>query len=644
MENRFAVKDFVFVMLLLTIIVVLVVEMVQKDRQWESIQNNHKTLTEQTKDLTAIRKDLRKLTQGGVVVANPKNGGTNGNGSDNGHANSNASVDNPDEAGKQDVFYRLNKTIEENDDYARGDWFIDNFSAVPPKLNELTAQDTYSRVIYCRVLESLGETHIGTAKVVPLLAESWQHGEDGLSTVIKLRKTVTFSTGEAFTADDVVYTHSLIMNPKISDGRTRAYYRTIEKVEKIDDFTVRFVYNVVHYENFLRAASIKMHSKAFLSQFTDEEIAEHPAMLVGTGPYKLPDALKYTPGDPIVMLRNERYWGTPGPWDRMIYNVIQNESTEQIAFQNGELDIFVPTPEQHVKMLEKEDLLAKKNYRVYEHVRTGYTYIAWNQKRKTNESKAAEPTLFADKRVRQALAMMIDRQRMIDDIFLGYANIATGPFHHMGKQYNNEVKAWPYDPKKAIALLKEVGFTVDAQGRILQPDGKQFAIELSYPSGSEFFESIVSSLKANFERAGIHLKQNALRWSVLMDKLDKQDFDAISLGWGAGGTEGDIEQMFHTRNIKEGDNRNSYSNPKLDKLIEKAHVTLDEGERMKIWKTCHGILREDQPYLFLFRPKVRLWSDKRIKNIKPIDVFGVNYVSTWSVPLEWYVPKEQQKH
>ena len=101
--------------------------------------------------------------------------------------------------------------------------------------------------------------------------------------------------------------------------------------------------------------------------------------------------------------------------------------------------------------------------------------------------------------------------------------------------------------------------------------------------------------------------------------------------------------MFHTRNIKEGDNRNAYSNPELDKLIEQAHVTLDTKRRMEIWKKCHAILHEDQPYTFMLRSKVRLWADERFANIKPVPALGINRVTTWPTPIEWYIPKEKQK-
>lgn len=669
MENRFGFKELVISTLLLALIVLVIVAMVMFDRQWERIARINTQLNDQARVQSRVESWLERIaTNTQVAAALPEEmakanvllmelAKSNVDGAElakqlaalqqrlaeiEARRAANGSTFNGDPFAHTatptgDIFRRQKEAMEKNEDYARGDWFVDNLGAPPPKLNELTAHDVYSRVIYSRVMESLAEYDIGKVKVVPLLAESWQTAEDGLSTTFKLRKNVTFSNGEPLTADDVVHTYRLTMNENVTEGHTREYYRYIIDCEKIDDHTVTFRYGEVHYENFLRAAGIKIHSKRFLSNYTDSQIKEHLALLLGTGPYRLADATKYTPGEPIVIVRNERYWGVPGPWDRMVFNVIEKESTEQIAFQNGELDVYAPLPEQHYQMLNDPALVARTQHYVYEHVRTGYTYIGWNQKRKDR------PTWFADKRVRQAMTMLIDRERMVDEIWLGFASVASGPFHHLGPQHNPAIKPWPYDRDRAVALLKEAGFTLGANDRVIAPDGTPFDVELTYSAGSEFVHRIALSLKDNFARGGVNLKLDPVKWPVMLEKLNNKDFDAITLGWGAGGIEGDIEQMFHTRTIKEGDNRNAYSNPQLDALIDQAHRTLDEDERMKIWRQCHAILHEDQPYTFMFRGKVRLWADQRLKNIQRIPVFGVNYVSTWSVPLEWYVPLDKQK-
>jgi peptide/nickel transport system substrate-binding protein len=233
--------------------------------------------------------------------------------------------------------------------------------------------------------------------------------------------------------------------------------------------------------------------------------------------------------------------------------------------------------------------------------------------------------------------MLLDRQHLIDQVMLGYAVQATGPFNPLSKQYNPEVKPLPYDVNGAIALLKEAGFEDrNGDGVIESADGARFEFKLTYPSGSNNYEKMVLFMKDAYARAGIVLIPDPLDWSVLVERLNKKNFEAVSLGWTAG-IESDIFQMFHSsQTIEEGDNFMNYRSERLDKAVEQARRTVDEDKRMPLWREAHRIIHEDQPYTFLFFPKSLMFLDARIKNVQQIRL-GLNPRS------EWYVPKAQQR-
>jgi peptide/nickel transport system substrate-binding protein len=215
--------------------------------------------------------------------------------------------------------------------------------------------------------------------------------------------------------------------------------------------------------------------------------------------------------------------------------------------------------------------------------------------------------------------------------------MSTGPFNPLSKQFNSDISPWPFDADRARALLKEAGFEDrDKDGVIESPDGVPFDFKLTYPGGNANYEKMVLSLKDSFARAGIVLRPDPLDWAVLVERLNKKNFDAISLGWSAG-IETDIYQMFHSsQSMNEGDNFTSYKSDELDATITEARRTLNEDNRMTLWRKAHSILHEDQPYTFLSFGKSLLFVDRRFQNVE-LTKLGLN------PRVEWFVPSGEQR-
>lgn len=625
MGNRFGFKDVVVLLMLAVLVVLAWLKMVQDDRQWGRFNQIQSSVDQQTRDIAELQRSLRHLQVAPPTPATPTTHSASADPA-TGH--------DPHVSAPPDTVFRRLEAAQKLPDYARGDMIVESFAAVPPTLNPLIAQDIYGVIVQAKIIESLGTKDYDTLKVVPLLARSWKIAPDGLSAVVQLRDGVKFSDGEPFTADDVVFSYNVQMDPEVTDGREREYLKWVAGVQKLGPLTVKVTLKKF-YEAFDRAMEMPILPEHLYKGLSKSEIRQSVALCMGTGPYRLQDPRKYSPGEPIVLVRNERYWGEPGPWGRVVYRVIEKESTEMVAFRNREIDFMSPVPEQHLQMLKDANLTATKQHIEYDSARLGYSYIGWNERRN------GKPTIFADRRVRQAMTMLIDRERLLKELYHGLGTVATGPFSKLSDQYDPSVKEWPYDPARAVTLLKEAGFTRDSAGVLHTPDGKAFEPELTYPAGSDFVEKVVIFIRDNLAKAGINLRLRAQKWPLLVASLNNRDYDAITLRW-SGGLETDIEQMFATRSIKDGDNTNSYSNPALDKLIDEAHVTLDRDARMKLWQACHRILHDDQPYTFLMRSYAIGWFDKRIHNIQKLPKIGLNSVSIWPNPVEWYVPKAEQ--
>ncbi|MCX5660761.1 MAG: peptide-binding protein [Planctomycetota bacterium] len=621
MENRFGFRDLVICVLLVCMMATVWIAMLQLDDHKRALNLITTVLKEQTGDLAKIR---RAVEEGGSISVAPHPASTQASSGD---------VAGGGWQGRDlDPFARI-KLAQKMPGYAVGDNFISSFGVLPDRLTPLVSQDAYAGLIQDYVLESLAGRDPETLAWVPQLAKAWTVSADGLRFEFILRKGVVFSDGEPLTVDDVVWTFKWMMNQEVEAPRARAYYEKVASVEKAGDDRVVFTFREPYFQAFELAAGMQVLPQHFYSKYTPKQFNEAIGLLMGSGAYRLPDPKnwQHEPGKPVELVRNERYWGERAPFDRMIFRILENEAARLTTFRNGDMDSLGPTPEQYRSLLQDKELLARTQHFEFDDPAAGYTYIGWNQKRN------GKPTFFADKRVRRAMTMMIDREGIAQQIMLGYANVASSPFSRLTKQSDPNIKPWPYDIAAAQKLLKEAGFEDrDGDGILDSPDGKPLRFKLVYPSSSDVYKRAVLFIKDSCARAGVAVDPAPTEWNVLIQKLQQRDFDAISLAW-SGGIETDPYQIFHSSQIAgTGDNAISYSNPELDALMDKARATVDEAQRMPLWHRAHQIFHEDQPYTFLLTRTSLSFVDQRIKNITRVTT-GLN------PRLEWYVPTDQWK-
>jgi peptide/nickel transport system substrate-binding protein len=641
MENRFGIKDFFLFLLLGAIIVLVVVALFEVDRQWQPIAD----LQASVKKQDAALRDIKDQLSSGIALAVP--GGVAAHGSSTSQPTTGPADSDP--------FARI-LAAQKLPDYANGGVLVDAFSTRVSKLTPMLSTDAYASIVQSYVLESLATRDPDTLEWSPLLSTGWQiedHSKeyaqavdalkkagkndeqiakdpsvpDAIQIKFKMRPGVRFSDGVPLTADDVVFTYRFTMDPKINSPRDKAYLQRITKLEKTAPDEVTFTYHEPYFQAFELAAGFTVLPEHFYGRFTPEQFNQSVGYLMGSGPYRLPDPTGWKPGTLIQVVRNENYWGVKPAFDRMIWQEISNDAAHLAAFRNGDIDLFGASPEQYKEMIADPGLIQRTQHYEYQNPIGGYRYVAWNEKRN------GQPTVFADKRVRQAMAMLIDRQRLIQEIMLGYAVPATGPFNPLSKQSNPDVKAWPHDVVQAQALLREAGYEDRNNDHVIEDkNGVPFRFKLTYPSGSVNYEKMVLFLKDSYARAGIILEPDPLDWSVVLERLNHKNFDAVTLGWTAG-IETDIYQMFDSSQAgADGDNFMSYANPELDRIIHTARATVDEEARMTLWRRAHQILHEDQPYMFLFFPKNLVFLSVRIHNVQKVKL-GLNPRVEWFIPL-----------
>tara|TARA_R100000654_G_scaffold2948_3_gene10559 strand:+ start:246 stop:2126 length:1881 start_codon:yes stop_codon:yes gene_type:complete len=603
-------------------VVMFLLLMVQIDRQWTKMDEMTRIMEEQAKDIRSTRGLLRNLEQAMRTAdfSSPSN------------------INNAEKSASNqtDAFERAREAAEQ-EDYAQGDWLMMAFGSNIRTLTPLVSADAYSSEVQQYVLESLLVRNPDTLEWNGLLAEDWSTSADGLTITFALRRDITFSDGEPLTAKDVEFTFDFIMNEAIAAPRSRAYLSRMERVTALDDYNVEFVFKEPYFNSLQLAGSLQIMPEHFYGRFLDDPqtFNESRGLLLGSGPFRLANPEGWSPDAGVVeLVRNPRYWGpVSASFDRIVWRIIENDSARLTTFRNGDIDVYSARPREYQTLLDDKDITERSQNFEYMSPTAGYSFIAWNQER------GGEKTIFADKRVRMAMSMLTDVDRVLEEIFLGYGQPAASPFMPGSAQHDQANEAIGYNIEKARELLLEAGFQDSNNDGVLEtPDGENFEFSLTYFQDSDDTRRMVLFLRDLYARSGIIMKPNPTEWSVMVENIQQKNFDAITLAWTSG-IEIDIYQMFHSsQTVEGGDNFINYRNPELDAIIDAARGEVNEEKRMNLWHQAEKILVQDQPYTFLFRRNTMAFIDRRIHNLEKT-ALGLNLMT---VPVEIYVPAELQ--
>ena len=433
--------------------------------------------------------------------------------------------------------------------------------------------------------------------------------------IFNLRPNVKFHDGSAFDADDVRFTYEAIMNPKNLSPRV-SDYEPVKSVEVLDPLKVRIVYKRLYSpaistwgmgilpEHLLNAQALKKEARALgkdpeAFSMRESRFNRHP---VGCGPFTFQE----WKSDQFISLNAfEAYWEGAPNYKRYVMRIIPDLLTQEMEFYAGTLDAYNVQPHQ-VKRLKDDP-----RFQSFSGTSLGYTYIGYNMLRPP----------FDDVRVRKALGLAIDVNKIIDYVLYGQGEVITGPFVKQTDYYDHKIPPLPYDPEGALKLLAEAGFKRNKEGW-LERDGKPFQFTLITNSGNDIRKAVLTIAQNAWRQIGIDVRTDLLEWSVFIrERVDKKDFDALVLGWQMG-INPDLYQIWHSSQTHPYQlNFVSFKNKRADELIIKIRREYNHAKQVAYCHALHKIIAREQPYTFLFVGKWTAVLDKRVV-IKDIDADG----------------------
>ncbi|QVL45476.1 MAG: peptide-binding protein [Methylophilaceae bacterium] len=503
-----------------------------------------------------------------------------------------------------------------------GGSMISAMAAEPSGLIFMVAGESASAAIAANIFNSL-LSYDDNLDIKGDLADSWAISDNQKTITFKLKPDLKWADGAPLTSADVLFTWETVTNentrsPYASD------YQLVTHAEAPDATTFKVTYGQVYAPALDSWASLHILPKHLL-QDQDIRTTAFARQPVGSHYYQLS---QWNHGENLKLSRNPNSVLGQAAIDQLVTRIIPDNSAQFLELMADNIDSMGLDPIKYSRIIPARPAL-KKNLNLYKELGNSYTYLGFNLKHKP----------FDDIRVRQAINYAIDKQEIIDGVYLGLGINIASPYKPGTRWSNPQLTPYAYNPEQARTLLKEAGYYLNANG-ILERDGKPFSFEIITNQNKEREKSAVI-IQRRLREVGIDVKIRAIEWASFISRfINTGDFDAVILGWGLG-LDPDQYNIWHSSQQAPGQfNFIGYNNPAIDALLEQGRTEINPDKRQTIYHAFAKQLLADSPIVYLSAGYGLSAIHKRVQGIaNPIPPAGVGYDSQ-----KWYIPKPYRRN
>ncbi|WP_028768233.1 ABC transporter substrate-binding protein [Shewanella fidelis] len=485
----------------------------------------------------------------------------------------------------------------------------------PQLVTSGTTIDATSQQLY----DSLIDYDPVSGEFVAALASSWQASADGLSYRFKLRPNVQFHHTDWFTpsrpfnADDVIFSFNRIIdseNPYHGISQTGypffqsiGFTEQVTSIEKIANDEVIFHLkqsNASFLANLATGFSVilsKEYADHLLAVGKPEQLDRMP---VGTGPFKL---VNYVKNEFIRYHRNDDFWRTLPEFEQLVFNITPQSSARLTKLITGDCSVSALPKAGELPVIKQHPNLEVDT-------QLGFNVAFWA----FNTQKAP----FDDVRVRQALAYAVDKQNILRAVYQETAIKANGILPPQSWAYHYNKSSYQYNPEKSRALLADAGIddlTIDIWAmpvaRIYNPNALKTA-EL---------------IQADLANIGVNVNIITYDWSVFNQKLNRNDYDSVLIGWNADNSDPDnfFSPIMSCASRESSSNRAQWCSAEMDEILAKAKATTIESERKALYQQAEALFNEHVPMMTFAHATQLTFKSKAVKQTQLTPFGGISF-------------------
>lgn len=522
----------------------------------------------------------------------------------------------------------------------------------PRTLNPYVGSEAEFAPIRYHIWQTLIHYDFKTLELVPVLAKARPTikvlPDSSMTLDFELREEAKWDDGTPITAKDVEFSIKTMMCPLVANPQVKPYFEFITGMS-IDPSNAR-KFSIHCARPYFRAESslpdlwilpaqtydssgvlAKFPLEMFVDKAKAATLEANPdiqrfaeafngpkfqsEVLGGSGPYRF---VKWETNQQLVFERKKDWWGAElekeNHWfmaypDEIVYQIVLEAPSGIAGLKNGQLDAMRTIPARDfVEDLQKNEEF-KKKFNLFSPGNFQYGGIGINMR---------NPKL-SDLRVRQALASLVDKDRIINTAFYGMANKVSVPLSpSITKLYNSDVQGFPLDVEKAKQLLKEAGWA-DADGdgvveKVLNGKKTMLRLDLIVVENSAASVAVSEVFQNDCKKAGIEINLVKIASSLLLERIRKHDFELYSGAWNTDPDGSDPKQIWHTESYNGGSNYFGFGDADSDRLIMAIRTETDPNKVISMSKTLQARIAADIPMIFIFNTKDRIAISNQFKD------------------------------
>jgi peptide/nickel transport system substrate-binding protein len=504
-------------------------------------------------------------------------------------------------------------------------------AAEPSNLLPVLPNTTQGQSIYAQLFDRLAEigpelNTVGDRGFRPRLAERWAWAPDSLSVRFALAPGARWHDGRPVTARDVAFSFRLATDPRAASP-VAPLLANVDSVTAPDSATAVVWFARRSPQQFFDAVyHLYVLPEHRLRDVAPDRLAASPFARepVGSGRFRFG---RWERGQRLELDAVGDHWRGRPTLDRVVWEFAPDFGNATIRLLAGDAD-FV----ENLRPETLRQMTRSRAVRLVPYPSLDYGFLQFNL-RASDGSRSPHP-LFADRELRRALTMAIDRERVVRNVFDTLAHVAVGPIPRAVFPEWEKLRAIPHDVPRARALLDSLGWT-DADGDgVRERGGVRLAFSVLVPTSSQIRQRLAVLAQEQLRGVGARVSVEPLEIGVFVDRLNDRRFDAAMGGWHTDPSPAGIRETWGVIGTRTsgGSNYGSYESAAFETAVDSA-LDANSPERSRAhWLRAYQAIIDDAPAVWLFEPRLVAGVHRRI------EVTGLRADGWWAELDSWSIP------